>query len=712
MTWLIPATIATLAGSLVLTLVYIYLITQEQARYLRIWTLAWGAYAVRLVFDLLLAVGYTSLLWSISSQSFALLNSLFILWGTYALIRQKIPVVWLVGVGVCVLWIIFGAFWQFPFMLYALPSFAFAALIHIKAGLIFMQTRTLTGIGSRVTGIALVLWGVHKANFPFLRPVIWFAPWGYLLSAVLALVVALGTLLVYFQKTREELRESRDFLENLIASMQDGLVILDAQGRHLTVNDAFCRMTGYSREELLDLVPPHPYWPPEALNQIQAAFDKTLNGQFDHFELTFKRKNGGRFPAIVSPSWVKDKEGNIISYFALVKDITERKRLEEQLLHSQKMDAIGQLTAGIAHDFNNMLTAINGFAELMQMEMATDDPHQESITKILRSGRRAADLVQQLLAFSRKQVIEPRIININDTVAKMDKMLQRIIGENIELKTMLASDLWEINMDPVQLEQVIINLAVNARDAMPQGGCLTIETANVVLDDDYVSHHLETQPGEHVMLTVTDTGHGMTNGVKIHIFEPFFTTKEWDKGTGLGLSTVFGIVKQNGGHIWVFSEENKGAVFKVYLPKAKEEWGKSPELLQKPANTGMFPAGSETILLVEDDNHVRELARRVLTRSGFKLLEAANGQEALQLVGAHQGAIDLLLADVIMPGISGKVLAEQLTRQQPNLKVLFISGYTDNAIIHHGVLDPGINLLQKPFNPQALLAKIREVLDK
>lgn len=635
MTWLIPATIATLAGSLVLTLVYIYLITQEQARYLRIWTLAWGAYAVRQVFDLLLAVGYTSLLWGISSQSFAMLNSLFILWGTYALIRQKIPVVWLVGVGVCVLWIIFGAFWQFPFMLYALPPFAFAALIHIKAGLIFMQTHTLTGIGSRVTGFALVLWGLHKADFPFLRPVDWFAPWGYLLAAVLALVVALGTLLVYFQKTREESQESRDYLENLIASMQDGLVILDAQGRHLTVNDAFCRMTGYSREELLNLAPPHPYWPPEALNQIQAAFDKTLNGQFDHFELTFKRKNGGRFPAIVSPSWVKDKEGNIISYFALVKDITERKRLEEQLLHSQKMDAIGQLTAGIAHDFNNMLTAINGFAELMQMEMATDDPHQESITKILRSGRRAADLVQQLLAFSRKQVIEPRIININDTVGKMDKMLQRIIGENIELKTMLASDLWEINMDPLQLEQVIINLAVNARDAMPQGGCLTIETTNVVLDDDYVSHHLETQPGEHVMLAISDTGHGMTSSVKPHIFEPFFTTKEWGKGTGLGLSTVFGIVKQNGGYIWVYSEENKGAVFKIYLPKAKEEKGKSPELLQKPANTGMLPGGSETILLVEDDNHVRELARRVLTRSGFKLLEAANGQEALQLVGAH-----------------------------------------------------------------------------
>jgi two-component system cell cycle sensor histidine kinase/response regulator CckA len=304
------------------------------------------------------------------------------------------------------------------------------------------------------------------------------------------------------------------------------------------------------------------------------------------------------------------------------------------------------------------LTVINGFAELMRYELLPDDPCQELVVKILDAGQRAANLVRQLLAFSRKQIIEPRVLNLNAVVADMGKMLRHIIGEDVELKTILAPDLWLLRVDPAQIEQVIVNLAVNARDAMPSGGHLTIETANVILDKTYVASHLESQPGEHVLLAISDTGVGMSEEVKAHIFEPFFTTKETGKGTGLGLATVYGIVKQNGGNIWVYSEEGQGSTFKIYLPRTQEA---APPVAHQ-RRVADVPHGTETILLAEDDDGVRDLARRVLQGQGYTVLEARNGQEALLVSSRHTGPIHLLLTDVVMPGISGKVLAEQPAR--------------------------------------------------
>ncbi|MFQ5614405.1 MAG: GAF domain-containing protein, partial [Anaerolineae bacterium] len=385
----------------------------------------------------------------------------------------------------------------------------------------------------------------------------------------------------------------------------------------------------------------------------------------------------------------------------------ERRRLEEQYHQAQKMESVGRLAAGIAHDFNNLLTAINGFAALLQRELQPDDPRQESVSKILGSGQRAADLVRQLLAFSRKQVIEPKVLNLKTVVADMDKLLRRIIGEDIALEANCAPDLWPVQVDPAQMEQVIVNLAVNARDAMPEGGKLSIETSNVILDQGYARQHAEVSPGEYVLLAVSDTGVGMREEVKAHIFEPFFTTKEVSKGTGLGLATVFGIVKQSGGHIWVYSEEGQGATFKVYLPRAKE----TAPSLSGPVVGAEMPSGHETILLVEDDKGVRDLARRVLHTQGYTLLEAEDGQAALQLAARHAGPIHLLLTDVIMPGLSGKALAEQLAQTRPDLKILFISGYTDDAIAHHGVLVPGVALLPKPFSLIDLAHKVRAALD-
>ena len=383
-------------------------------------------------------------------------------------------------------------------------------------------------------------------------------------------------------------------------------------------------------------------------------------------------------------------------------------RLEEQYYQAQKMDAIGRLLGGVAHDFSNLLMAINGFAELMQYRLELDDSNRQMVNHILNSGQRATDLIRQLLAFCRKQAIESKVLNLNVLVADLDKMLRRIIGEDIQIETILPPDLWPVKADPPQLEQIIVNLAVNARDAMPDGGKLTIETANVVLDEVYARQHLNIQPGSYILLAVSDTGIGMNQETKARIFEPFFTTKAQDKGIGLGLSTVYGIVKQNQGDIWVYSEEGRGTTFKIYLPRVEE----AASLPTHARDRVEMPSGSETILLVEDDAQVRDLARSVLAGQGYTVLEARNGQEALQLAASHTGSIHLLLCDVVMPGMSGQAVTRQLSQTQPDLKLLFMSGYTDETIARHGKLDSGVAFLQKPFSPMVLARKVREVLDE
>jgi two-component system, cell cycle sensor histidine kinase and response regulator CckA len=386
----------------------------------------------------------------------------------------------------------------------------------------------------------------------------------------------------------------------------------------------------------------------------------------------------------------------------------ERQEIEEQYRQSQKMEAIGQLTAGIAHDFNNLLTAINGFASLLQYKLNPDNLHQKHVEKILHAGQRAAALIRQLMAFSRKQIIEPKVLDINIVVTDLEKMLYRIIGEDVQLTTNLSENLWSIKVDPSQLEQIIINLAVNGRDAMPEGGRLLIETSNIVLDEEYAAHYLETRPGEYVQLAISDTGVGMSKEVKKRIFEPFFTTKEVGKGSGLGLATVFGIVKQGKGNIWVYSEEGKGTTFRIHLPRVYEPESFAAAIDSKIEN--LF--GNETILLVEDDDEVRDLVRQVLQTYDYTVLMAREGRGALDIATNYKDAIHLLLTDVIMPGMNGKALAEKITMTRPNVKILFISGYSDEMIAHHGILNPGVNLLQKPFNTLDLAHKVREALDR
>jgi len=383
-------------------------------------------------------------------------------------------------------------------------------------------------------------------------------------------------------------------------------------------------------------------------------------------------------------------------------------RLSEAQLHqAQKIEAVGRLAAGVAHDFNNILTVITGHSELLLGQLAADDPRRKSAEQIEKSADFAAALTRQLLTFSRKQVIEPRVLNPNTVVLNVEKMLRRLIGEDIDFRTVLDSAVGNIKADPGQIEQVIMNLAVNARDAMPKGGKLTVTTTNTSLDENYLKHFPDLSAGDYVMLAITDTGTGMSEEVKAHLFEPFFTTKPEGKGTGLGLATCFGIVKQNAGHISLYSELGRGTTFKIYFPRVQSALQPARVRSQPAAVAG----GCETVLLVEDEPAVRELTALMLREKGYTVVEAVNGEEGLRVARQHQGRIDLVLTDVVMPVMGGKEMADHLQTSHPDTKVLFASGYTEDAIGHHGVLRPGILFLQKPYMTTTLARKVREVLD-
>jgi len=384
----------------------------------------------------------------------------------------------------------------------------------------------------------------------------------------------------------------------------------------------------------------------------------------------------------------------------------EKASLQQQLHQSQKMEAIGNLAGGIAHDFNNLLTIINTNAQLTLTELKDWDPLKERLESIHKAGERAVNLTRQLLALSRRQVVDMKVIDLNSLLQELGKMLVRVIGEDIALSTIMAKDLGRVKADPGQIEQVILNLVVNARDAMPSGGKLAIETANVELDREYTHTHLVVKPGRYVMLSVSDTGVGMSPEVRERVFEPFFTTKE--KGTGLGLSTVYGVVKQSGGYIWAYSEPGRGSTFKIYLPQVDEPLG---EEIRKKVVKGMLPGGKETILVAEDEEEVRKLAVDILRKQGYRILEAPHGGDAFLICEQGKEPVDLLLTDVVMPGLNGPELARRLKYFYPEMKVLFMSGYTDNTIFQQGVLDQGMFFLQKPFSVEGLAAKVREVLD-
>ena len=402
----------------------------------------------------------------------------------------------------------------------------------------------------------------------------------------------------------------------------------------------------------------------------------------------------------------RDAQGQVEYYEAFVRDITGQRQLEAQLAQAQKMEAIGRLAGGVAHDFNNLLTVILSYSDLLLEDLPQDAATRDDIEQIRKAAQGASALTRQLLAFSRQQVLQPKIVDLNAAITGIEKLLARVLREDIQLRCALAPDAGTVKVDPGQLEQVLMNLAVNARDAMPNGGRLTIETANVDLDETYVQAHPVAAPGRYVMLAVTDTGVGMDAVTQARIFEPFFTTKDAGKGTGLGLATVQGIVQQSGGFIWVYSEPNHGTCFKVYLPRLDAPVSKAEDA------AGDAMHGTETVLVVEDMAAVRAVTCEMLKRFGFTVYDAADGITAVQIAEQLTGRIDLLLTDVVMPDINGRDLASRFRKTRPELKVLFMSGYTDDAVVRHGILQEGIAYLQKPFTPKSLVRKVREVLDR
>jgi two-component system, cell cycle sensor histidine kinase and response regulator CckA len=434
-----------------------------------------------------------------------------------------------------------------------------------------------------------------------------------------------------------------------------------------------------------------------------AAHRRAVAGEPMTFHVEWK---SGSYACHVEP--LRDSDGQVSGAICMSLDITDRKQLEEQLRQAQKMEAVGRLAGGIAHDFNNLLMVIQGYGDLLVERLPTGDPLRRNAEQIQMASQRATSLTRQLLAFSRKQMLAPKILNVQTVVADMEKILRRLIGEDIQLETSSAPDLGLVKADRSQIEQVILNLAVNARDAMPQGGRLTIETANVELDSSYSHPPAVLSPGKYVMLAVTDNGCGMDAETQAHVFEPFFTTKEKGKGTGLGLATVYGVVKQSGGYVWVYSEPGRGTSFKIYLPRIAET--AVPAGREGKSDMQVPQRGSETILLVEDEKGVRELAREYLTSSGYTVIEAEDGHTALELAAMHVGPIHLLLTDVVMPGISGRELAERVGQIRPGIKIIYMSGYTDQAVVHHGILDSDAILLQKPFTLMTLAGKLREML--
>ena len=534
---------------------------------------------------------------------------------------------------------------------------------------------------------------------------------GVLVNALMGLVLLFDVYVVFEQvqiyRVRRKIAEREELFKLIGENAADMIAVVNVDGTRVYNSPSYQRLLGYSPEELRATSAFEQIHPDDRSKVVEAAEEAKRSGRGRRVEYRIRHKDGNWITLESTASAVRDSSGQIKKLVIVNRDITERKQLEEQLRLSQKIEAIGRLSGGIAHDFNNLLGVIIGYTEALQKRMPLDAPFREAIDEIQRAGKRAASLTQQLLAFSRKQVLEPRILDLNAIVGDVEKMLGRLIGEHIDLTLILAKSIGMVKADRTQIEQVMLNLAVNARDAMPHGGKLTIETANVELDEASAGRPRYLLPGSYVLLKVTDTGCGMNPDVQAHIFEPFFTTKEKGKGTGLGLATVYGVIKQSGGYVLVESELGKGTTFEVYLPRV----GSTGEVAKEPRPSAkLIKKHQATVLLVEDEPSLRKLTRDVLRETGYTVFEAADAFQALEIAKQTEIEIDLLLTDVIMPGMSGRALADALSGSRPETRVLYMSGYTDGEIATQGVLNAETSILHKPFTQDELIRRVEDVL--
>ncbi len=508
--------------------------------------------------------------------------------------------------------------------------------------------------------------------------------------------------------------QSTEILAKAIHFINECVIITDLKGNIVYTNEVTQKTYGYTATELLNQ-PASLLASRENSSNLEAIYQKTLNGGW-RGRVMNRRKTGEEFPVDVSTSAIRDDRGEALALIAVTRDVTEQKTAEEALHHAelkiqamQKIEAIGQLAGGIAHDFNNMLTVINGYTQMMLEARDTKEKQKKNLIQILEAGEKAKRMTQQLLAFGRRQHMKPVVMNLNHVIKDMSRLLKRVIGEDIELRTHLEADLGHVKLDQSQVEQIVMNLAINARDAMLRGGRLTIETANVELDEDYGQSHIAyIRKGRYVMFAVSDNGAGMDSEVQSRIFEPFFTTKETGKGTGLGLATVYGIVKQSNGYIWAYSEKNIGTTFKLYFPIVDEPVSSAAG--EKPAQPQHY-SGTEKILLVEDEESVRRVVKKLLSDCGYQVSATNNGKEALEFCRENSEQFDMLITDIVMPQLGGIELANELIPQYPEMKVMYMSGYTDKTIVKHGVLGADAAYIQKPFSINDFSRRVREILD-
>jgi len=556
---------------------------------------------------------------------------------------------------------------------------------------------------------AIVSFGLSALHLR--RPDLNSAPLNDTILGLVGMVLLFDIYTVYqhfqIQAVRKQLVEREELFRLITENAADMIAVVDTTGHRLYNSPSYEKILGYTAEELRGTTALEQIHPEDREKVLQAASEARRTGKGTNLEYRMRHKDGG-WRMLESRASTIMKAGEVEKLVIVNRDVTERKHLEEQFRQSQKMEAVGRLSGGVAHDFNNLLGVIIGYGEIVQEGTAADSPLRTCVDEMLKAGHRAAGLTRQLLAFSRQQVMDPKVLDLNSVVKDMEKMLKRLISEDIQLKTDLDPALARIKADQGQIEQVLMNLAVNARDAMPNGGELTITGSNFRMDQDFVRRYpYPVLVGDYVLLSVSDNGIGMDAATRARVFEPFFTTKEKGKGTGLGLSTVYGVVKQSGGYIEVHSEPGAGATFKIYLPKVEEALDPQKQAVELPASL----RGTETVLLVEDEIALRTLSRQLLKLCGYDVLEAASGAEALRISQEHTERIHLLLTDVVMPGMSGRVLADQIVKQRPDTQVVYMSGYTGQTVGEHGVLAEGSFFLPKPFTREALARKVRRALD-
>jgi PAS domain S-box-containing protein len=715
MPWIVIATAAAACSVFILMLVNLYLYHCYRERFLRIWAVAWGIYAFRYICLIAWTLQPGDLFLQAANYLFIIASASVLFGGMEPFLGRPPKIRLYLCAGLVSLWTVIAVYSGMPFLYIVTPVFATVSATYIFIGSRLIKVATNTQLAQRLVGWLFVIWGVHQADFPLLRPIPWFAPWGFLLGSILATCIAIGMILIYYEKTLQALQEKESLHRNLIEASHDWIWEVDAGGVYTYSSPLVQDLLGYTPQEIIGKTP-FDLMPAEEASRIREIFTDIFSQRlpFRRLENINQHKNGSRVVLETNGAPFFDAKQNYLGYRGMAQDITEiklneekRLKLEAQLQQAQKIEAIGQLAGGVAHDFNNMLSVILGHAEMAMDEIDNEHPLFADLREIKNAAQRSAGVTRQLLSFARKQTITPQILDLNETVESTLKMLRRLIGEDVDLIWKPGNTLWPIKIDPSQVDQILANLCVNARDAISGGGTIVVETENRGLDKEFCRNWPYIVPGDYVMLAVSDTGCGMNEETLAHLFEPFFTTKETGRGTGLGLATVYGIVKQNQSYINVETKPGQGSVFTIFMPRyasSHEQAGtKDRHHIEEDRR-------HETILLVEDEKTIMEMTMSMLQRMGYSVIAASTPSEAINAVQAFGNDIHLLITDMIMPEMNGKELAERLAGVQPAMKFLFMSGYTADIISKQSILDEQVNFLQKPFTKNDLAVRVRAAL--